>query len=52
MFIVEDGKLQLVTNKKAKEVVCNLNVFNGKLLARLNQKIQLYKWTLWKDGDC
>jgi hypothetical protein len=36
VFIVEDGKLQLVTDKKAKEVVYNLNVFNGKLLAWLN----------------
>ncbi len=36
MFIVEDGKLQLVTNKEAKEVVYNLNVFNGKLLVSIN----------------
>jgi hypothetical protein len=36
VFIVEDGKFQLVTDKKAKEVVYNLNVFNGNLLARLN----------------
>ncbi len=39
MFIVEDGKLQLVTDKKAKGALYNLNVFNGKILARMNQKI-------------
>jgi DNA damage-binding protein 1 len=39
MFIVEDGKLQLLTNKEAKGVVYNLNVFNGKLLVAINQKI-------------
>ncbi len=50
MFIVEDGKLQLVTEKEAKGAVYNLNAFNGKLLAGINQKIQLYKWTLREDG--
>jgi DNA damage-binding protein 1 len=41
---------QLVIDKKAKEVVYNLNAFNGKLLVGLNQNIQLYKWTFQKDG--
>ncbi len=50
VFIVEDGKLQLVTEKEAKGAVYNLNAFNGKLLAGINQKIQLYKWTLREDG--
>jgi DNA damage-binding protein 1 len=45
MFIVEDGKLQLVTYKEAKEAMYNFNVFNGKLLVAMNQKIQLCKWT-------
>lgn len=27
-----------------------MNSFNGKLLAAINQKIQLYKWTLRDDG--
>jgi hypothetical protein len=27
-----------------------LNAFNGKLLAAINQKIQLYKWVLREDG--
>lgn len=27
-----------------------MNAFNGKLLAAINQKIQLYKWVLRDDG--
>eukprot|EP01018_Ginkgo_biloba_P003844 Gb_36569 [translate_table: standard] len=51
VFIVEDGKLQLVTEKETKGAVYNLNAFNGKLLAGINQKIQLYKWTLRDDSS-
>ncbi|CAM8886889.1 unnamed protein product [Rhodiola kirilowii] len=51
VFIVEDGKLQLVSEKETKGAVYSLNAFNGKLLAGINQKIQLYKWTLRDDGD-
>lgn len=47
--MVEDGKLQLVAEKEMKGAVYNLNAFNGKLLAGINQKIALYKWTL-RDG--
>jgi len=50
VFIVEDGKLQLVTEKEAEGPVYNLNAFNGKLLAGIDQNIQLYKWTLREDG--
>ncbi|RXH98908.1 hypothetical protein DVH24_011233 [Malus domestica] len=50
VFIVEDGKLQLVAEKETKGSVYSLNAFNGKLLAAINQKIQLYKWTLRDDG--
>ncbi len=39
MFIVENGNLQLVIDKEAKGAMYNFNVFNGKLLARMNQKI-------------
>ncbi|XP_073392348.1 DNA damage-binding protein 1 isoform X2 [Physcomitrium patens] len=49
VFLVEDGKLQLVAEKEMKGAVYNLNAFNGKLLAGINQKIALYKWTL-RDG--
>lgn len=51
VFSVEDGKLQLVTEKETKGSVYNLNAFNGKLLAGINQKIQLYKWVLRDDGS-
>ncbi|KAK4488128.1 hypothetical protein RD792_003870 [Penstemon davidsonii] len=51
VFAVEDGKLQLITEKEAKGAVYSLNAFNGKLLAAINQKIQLYKWMLRDDGS-
>ncbi|CAN6454564.1 unnamed protein product [Victoria cruziana] len=51
VFSVEDGKLQLITEKETKGAVYTLNAFNGKLLAAINQKIQLYKWTLRDDGS-
>ncbi|XP_024396613.1 DNA damage-binding protein 1a [Physcomitrium patens] len=50
VFSVEDGKIQLVAEKEVKGAVYNLNAFNGKLLAGINQKIALYKWTLRDDG--
>lgn len=50
MFVVEDGKLQLIAEKETKGAVYSLNAFNGKLLAAINQKIQLYKWMLRDDG--
>ncbi|PIA41691.1 hypothetical protein AQUCO_02200250v1 [Aquilegia coerulea] len=51
VFIVEDGKLQLIAEKETKGSVYSLNAFNGKLLAAINQKIQLYKWMLRDDGS-
>ncbi|KAL3616849.1 DNA damage-binding protein 1a [Castilleja foliolosa] len=51
VFAVEDGKLQLIAEKETKGAVYSLNAFNGKLLAGINQKIQLYKWTLREDGS-
>ncbi|EOX96951.1 Damaged DNA binding protein 1A isoform 2 [Theobroma cacao] len=50
VFIVEDGKLQLIAEKETKGAVYSLSAFNGKLLAAINQKIQLYKWMLREDG--
>ncbi|KAJ1386149.1 WD40/YVTN repeat-like-containing domain superfamily [Sesbania bispinosa] len=44
------GKLQLIAEKETKGAVYCLNAFNGKLLAAINQKIQLYKWVLRDDG--
>lgn len=51
MFLVEEGRLQLITEKETKGSVYSLNAFNGKLLAAINQKIQLYKWMLRDDGS-
>ncbi|KAF5752708.1 hypothetical protein HS088_TW01G00624 [Tripterygium wilfordii] len=51
VFIVEDGKLLLIAEKETKGAVYSLNAFNGKLLAAINQKIQLYKWMLRDDGS-
>ncbi|XP_068656195.1 DNA damage-binding protein 1a-like [Aristolochia californica] len=51
VFLVEDGKLSLITEKETKGAVYSLNAFNGKLLAAINQKIQLYKWMLRDDGS-
>ncbi|CAI9783475.1 unnamed protein product [Fraxinus pennsylvanica] len=51
VFVVEDGKLQLIAEKETKGAVYSLNAFNGKLLAAINQKIQLYKWMLRDDGS-
>lgn len=51
VFVVEDGKLQLIAEKETKGSVYSLNAFNGKLLAAINQKIQLYKWMLREDGS-
>ncbi|PSS29021.1 DNA damage-binding protein [Actinidia chinensis var. chinensis] len=50
VFLVEDQKLQLIAEKETKGAVYSLNAFNGKLLAAINQKIQLYKWMLRDDG--
>lgn len=51
VFAVEDGKLQLITEKETKGAVYSLNSFNGKLLVAINQKIQLYKWMQREDGS-
>lgn len=51
IFAVEDGKLQLLAEKETKGAVYSLNSFNGKLLAAINQKIQLYKWAPREDGS-
>ncbi|KAG5515910.1 hypothetical protein RHGRI_036826 [Rhododendron griersonianum] len=50
VFTVEDQKLVLIAEKETKGAVYSLNAFNGKLLAAINQKIQLYKWMLRDDG--
>ena len=44
VFRAEDGKLQLVAEKEVKGAVYNLNAFNGKLLAGINSKVELFRW--------
>jgi DNA damage-binding protein 1 len=51
VFAVEDGGLKLIVKKETKGGVYALNAFNGKLLAAINQKIQLYKWMTRDDGS-
>ncbi|DAZ92907.1 TPA: LOW QUALITY PROTEIN: hypothetical protein N0F65_013069, partial [Lagenidium giganteum] len=40
-----ERKLQLVTEREVKGSVFCLNAFNGKVLAGVNSKVQLYKWS-------
>ncbi|CAA0805711.1 DNA damage-binding protein 1a [Striga hermonthica] len=51
VFVVVDRKLQRIAEKETGGAVHSLNAFNGKLLATINQKIQLYKWMLCDDGS-
>jgi DNA damage-binding protein 1 len=51
VFVVEDGRLQLIVEKEMKGDIYSLNAFNEKLLAAINQKIQLYKWMAREDGS-
>ena len=44
VFKVTDGKLVLVAEKEVKGAVYNLNAFQGKLLAGINSKVQLFRW--------
>ncbi|KAM3330846.1 hypothetical protein ACQJBY_027138 [Aegilops geniculata] len=49
VFLVKEGKLQLIKAKETKGAVYSLKSFNGKLLAAINQKIRLYKWVQRND---
>ncbi|KAK1309389.1 DNA damage-binding protein 1 [Acorus calamus] len=51
IFMVENGKLQLIVEKETTGAVYSLNSFHGKLLAAVNQKIQLYKWMACDEGS-
>jgi len=44
VFTAVENKLRLVTETETKGAVYALNDFNGKLLAGINSKIQLFKW--------
>ncbi|TMW57264.1 hypothetical protein Poli38472_003189 [Pythium oligandrum] len=43
--------LQLVTEREVKGAVYCLNAFNGKVLAGVNSKTQLYKWSETADNE-
>ncbi|CAK4097320.1 unnamed protein product [Aphanomyces euteiches] len=45
VFSVVQGKLVLVAEKEVKGAVYCLNAFQGKLLAGINSKTQLFKWS-------
>lgn len=46
-----ERKLQLVAEKEVKGAVYSLNAFNGKVLAGVNSKAQLYKWSENSDNE-
>ncbi|KAF3631184.1 omega-3 fatty acid desaturase, partial [Capsicum annuum] len=48
--VVLDGEFQLVAQMETNGAVYSLNAFNGKLLAAINQNIQLYKWASCEFG--
>ena len=48
-YMSDDREVQLVSEKGTKGAVYVLNAFNGKLLAGINNKVQLYRWAD-KDG--
>lgn len=40
---VHNGKLQLISEKETRGAVYNLTAFQGKLLAGINSRVQLYR---------
>lgn len=46
-----ERKLHVVTEKEVKGAVYSLNPFNGKVLAGVNSKAQLYKWNEGTDSE-
>lgn len=49
VFKVDDDQLVLVSEKEVRGAVYNLNAFKGKLLAGINSKLELFKWTPRED---
>jgi len=50
VFSVFDNKLYLAAEKPVAGSVYSLNDFNGKLLAGINSKVQLFSWKDTEDG--
>lgn len=44
VFKFEDGQLQLVSEIRTNGAVYNLTAFNGKLVAGINETIEVYQW--------
>ena len=49
IFKVDDNTLCLIAEKEVRGAVYNLNAFKGKLLAGINSKVELFKWTPRED---
>lgn len=45
VFQVMDSKLTVVTEREVKGAVYNVNAFRGGVLAGINSRVQLFKWT-------
>ena len=43
--------LELISSKEVKGACYNLNAFNGKLLAGVNNKVQIYRWQQREEGS-
>jgi DNA damage-binding protein 1 len=55
VFLVKNNNgnttLDLVSSKEVRGAVYNLNSFNGKLLAGVNSKVQVYRWQQREEGS-
>lgn len=52
VLLAEDGKLKLVAHKEISSSIPSLTVFQGELLACVLDKINSYKWKLYRDSTC
>eukprot|EP00741_Cyanophora_paradoxa_P005067 tig00000851_g4909.t1 len=51
VFALVDGKLLEVAQRETKGAVYSLQPFNGKLLAGINSKVQIFRWSEREDGQ-
>nr|XP_016437271.1 PREDICTED: DNA damage-binding protein 1-like [Nicotiana tabacum] len=49
--VLREGEVKLVAQEETNGAVYSVNAFNGKLLAAINEDIQLYKWASCEDGE-
>lgn len=50
VFMVIEGKLELASESRAKGGVYDIEDYDGRVLAGVNSRIWLYKWTASEDG--